>query len=75
MDPLKDALLAREAQSAPKSDKAVVQSGGGNPTVTPSKPSHVPPAWQRWLVSQKMQQAYANGWQPNPMLIQALASK
>ena len=76
MDPLKDTLLAREAQFAPKSDKAVVQSGGGLPTVTPSKPAHLPPAWQRFLTAQKMMMAYRNpNWQPNPMVIQALASK
>jgi hypothetical protein len=76
-DPLRQVLLDRAlatpapAPSTPTTTPPAVQPPGGMPTVTPSKPQHLPPAWQRWMVSQKMQQAYRNGWEPNPMLIQA----
>ena len=44
----------------------------GLPVPTPSQPSRVPPAWQRYLTGMQMQNAYASGWQPNPMLLRFL---
>lgn len=38
----------------------------------PSTSTRVPPAWQRWQTGQKMQDAYANNWSPNPMLIRLM---
>lgn len=37
----------------------------------PNPPSRVPPAAERWANAQKIQEAYANNWQPNPVLLQA----
>ena len=41
----------------------------------PNAPTKVLPAWQRYITGQKMQQAYANGWEPNPMLIRVLGKR
>ena len=43
--------------------------GAAGPTSTPSAPSHLPTAWQRFATAQKMQNAYKNNWQPNPVLM------
>ena len=73
MDPLKQTLLDRETGAGVQSGNPVVQAEGGLPTVTPSKPQHLPPAFQRWLVSQKMMAAYRTpDWNPNPILIRLL---
>lgn len=47
----------------------------GLPAHTPNEPSKTPPAWQRYLTSLHMQHAFANGWQPNPMIIRLLEGK
>ena len=41
----------------------------GLPVPPPGETAKVPPAWQRYLTGMKMQNAYANNWTPNPMLI------
>lgn len=44
----------------------------GLPAPVPSKSNALPPAWQRYATAQKMQNAVANSWSPNPMLIRLL---
>lgn len=72
-DQLKQTLLDRAASPTPSPENAgkpVVHPPGGMPTTLPMKPQGVPPAWQRWIVSQNMQAAYRNPtWNPNPVLI------
>jgi hypothetical protein len=46
-----------------------IVQGAAGPTATPSAPNHLPPAWQRFATAQKMQNAYKNNWQPNPVLM------
>jgi len=46
--------------------------GPGLPTPPPNPSARVPPAWQRWATSQKMQDAYRNNWSPNPMMIRLM---
>lgn len=41
----------------------------------PSKPQRLPPQWERWLVGEMMKHAYANNWQPNPILLRVLGDK
>lgn len=53
---LKEALLRRAAFTSPP----------------PQPKRSVPPAEKRWATANAMQQAYANNWTPNPMLIQAM---
>lgn len=45
------------------------------PSPPPSPPKRVPPAYERWVNAQHIQQAYANGWTPNPTLLRAELSK
>jgi hypothetical protein len=47
----------------------------GLPTQPPAQASRVPPAMQRYLTGMQMQQAYANNWSPNPMLLRVLNGK
>lgn len=42
------------------------------PTVVPSIPAKVPPQATRWANAQKIQDAYANDWSPNPILLRAM---
>jgi hypothetical protein len=44
---------------------------------TPPPPDRqsLPSPEKRWETGQKMQDAYANGWEPNPMLIRAQAGQ
>ena len=72
MDPLKQTLLDREMGAGAQSGSPVVQPEGGLPTTLPSKPQHVPPAWQRFLISQRMQAGYRNNWTPHPILTRIL---
>lgn len=44
----------------------------GLPAPTPNPKSNLPPAWKRYATGLKMQHAYANGWNPNPMLLRIL---
>ena len=71
MDPLLETLVNRDK---PEYTKSVVDTPSG-PTVIPSKVQHLPPAFQRWAVSQKMQAAYRNNWIPNPILMRILGHK
>lgn len=41
------------------------------PAVMPNPHAKVPPAAERFQNGQNIQQAYANGWQPNPVLLRA----
>lgn len=73
-DPLKQTLIDRYM------DTTGPTAGGltaptGLPVPPPSEPSRVPPAWQRYLTGLKMQNAYANNWNPNPMLVRATEGK
>jgi hypothetical protein len=79
--PLKDALLARAHTGTVPGWTAGVGTANpvdhpaaptGLPAHTPNPQAKTPPAWQRWLTSLHMQKAYANGWQPNPVLLRIL---
>jgi hypothetical protein len=41
------------------------------PAVMPNPHTKTPPAMERFRNGQAIQQAYANGWQPNPVLLRA----
>jgi hypothetical protein len=41
------------------------------PTQPPNTHTNVPPANKRWENGQQIQRAYANNWQPNPVLLRA----
>ncbi len=70
MDPsLEQVLLARQVRQA--AGPAVADT----PQEMPNSSTKVPPQWQRYVTAQKMQHAYANGWQPNPMLIRVTDGK
>lgn len=45
------------------------------PSPVPNIPAHVPPQAQRWQNGQAIQQAYANNWEPNPVLLRAELGK
>ena len=47
----------------------------GLPAPAPNSPSRVPPAWQRYRTGLRMQDAYANGWNPNPIMLRILEGK
>ena len=47
----------------------------GLPATPPSNKASLPPAWQRYATGLKMQQAYANNWQPNPIMLRLLEGK
>lgn len=49
----------------------------GLPAPPPAAPNQgtVPPAWQRYSTGLKMQNAYANNWNPNPILLRLLNGK
>ena len=47
----------------------------GLPATTPTQAATVPPDWQRYLTGLRMQHAYANNWQPNPMLVRLLSGE
>lgn len=44
-------------------------------TAMPTKPQSLPPQWERWLVGEMMKHAYANNWQPNPIILRVLGDK
>ena len=54
---------------------AMPKAPTGLPAPVPGKTNTLPPAWQRYATSQKMQQAYRNNWTPNPMLIRLLGDR
>ena len=68
MDPLAQVLLNRETSG----QRPYVADA---PAEMPNTATKVPPAWQRYVTAQKMQRAYANGWEPNPMLIRVSDGK
>jgi hypothetical protein len=47
----------------------------GGPPMPPNPPKGVPPQGKRFANAQMMQDSYRNGWQPNPILLQALLNK
>lgn len=48
----------------------------GLPAPTPSaQPAKVPPAWKRYATALKMQQGYANGWEPHPIITRLLGGQ
>lgn len=47
-------------------------SPAGLPTGLPAQKPQLKPAWQRYMTGLKMQEAYANNWNPNPMMIRIL---
>ena len=74
MDNLRDALI-RKAQMASGLGTAAAPAPTaptGLPAHPPNESAGTPPAWKRYATSLAMQQAYANGWNPNPLLIRAL---
>ncbi len=64
-DQLKKIMMERVVPTAPT----------GLPAPPPAPASHVKPAEDRYRTGMKMQHAYANGWNPNPMLIRVLEGK
>lgn len=49
--------------------------GPPSPQATPNPHAQVPPAAQRFANAQKIQEAYANNWQPNPVLLRAMLGR
>ena len=47
----------------------------GLPAPAPNAPSRVPPAWDRYVTGLNMQKAYANNWNPNPMLVRLMGER
>ncbi len=83
---LRSTMIQRAVQGPnPQPPKAAPQAAAnptehptaptGLPAPTPAEPSRTHPAWQRYLTSLHMQHAFANGWQPNPMIIRLLEGK
>lgn len=63
MDPLFQQLMQRQlAQGQPPEP---------TPSVPPNPSAKVPQRVQRFNNTQALQDAYRNGWQPNPMLLRA----
>lgn len=52
-----------------------VGGAAGLPVVPPNPQGSLPPAERRWMNGQQIQQAYANNWQPNPVLLRAMLGK
>lgn len=53
-----------------------MQGGGGVPPSPPPNPSpRIPPATERWSNAQQMSKAYANNWNPNPVLLRAMLGR
>lgn len=42
------------------------------PDTMPNSHAKTPPRWQRYITGQKMEEAYRNNWNPNPMLIRIM---
>jgi hypothetical protein len=59
MDPLSEELMKR----------ALAQQSV--PSVPPNPDPKMPTEMQRYQHAQQLQQAYRNGWYPNPVLLQA----
>jgi len=64
-------------QAPPQGPPPMVPTPMGAAPIPPASPppnpqNKVPPAVDRWKTANAMGQAYANNWQPNPMLLQAL---
>jgi len=47
----------------------------GLPAPTPNMSEGIPPAWQRYSTGLKMQNAYANNWQPNPIILRMMRGR
>lgn len=50
-------------------DRESTPAGPTQPNTKSASPS---PAWQRYETAQRMQEAYRNNWNPNPILIRLL---
>lgn len=72
MDPLTQELLQRSMGGAPQGAPGPPQ--GGVPQVPPNPMPRVPQQMKRFNNAQQLQDAYRNGWQPNPMLLRAQMS-
>ena len=48
---------------------------GDLPIGLPNESARVPPRWQRFETGQRMQDAYRNNWQPNPMIVRLLGGR
>ena len=44
-------------------------------TALPTKPQNMPPQWERFMMGEMMKHAYANNWQPNPIVMRVLGDK
>lgn len=69
MDPLTQQLIQR--QMAGQGSQPPLQPQP-MPSVPPNIPQHMPTQAQRWMNAQQIQNAYANGWTPNPILLRAV---
>lgn len=79
-----DQILQRSQEQAfPDLRKQEIQSAAqptaptGLPAPPPAPPGtgRVPPAWKRYVTAQKMQDAVANNWTPNPTLVKILSDR
>lgn len=59
--------------AAPNPVGGSMTASTGLPTPVPNQSQGVPPAWQRFLTGQRMQDAYRANWTPNPMIIRMLS--
>ena len=64
-----------QTSAVPGITKADPVAPTGLPAPAPNQKEQIPPAWQRYATALKMQNAYANNWTPNPMLIRLLNGK
>ena len=64
-----------QTSAVPGITKADPVAPTGLPAPAPQAKAGLPPAWQRYATSLKMQDAVANDWTPNPMLIRLLNGK
>lgn len=64
MDPLTQLLVERQ-MGAPD------QTGAPTPTVMPNPTTKIPQKDKRFQNAQQIQDAYRNGWNPNPILLRA----
>lgn len=63
MDPLTQLLLQRQMAQPPQ------QEAGPVPSVPPNPSTKVPQKDKRFANAQQLQDAYREGWAPNPMLL------
>lgn len=76
-NPLFTQLMQRQLQTPGSSQPPppMATTPAPMPVLPPSDATKVPPQMQRWMNGQQVQDAYANNWQPNPILLRAQLGK